>query len=175
MRILFFDTETTGLPRRGDYALDDPTQPHIVSIAAILEQNRQELASINLIARHKGWTSHPGALEVHKIDDTYANQVGIDEMALVYAFMQLREAADLIVAHNVNFDKYIIDIACMRYGIDNPFGSDWYCTMSEAKNRGHKGKLSTAYEEVLGRPMLEQHTAMGDTIACKELYYVFEE
>ncbi|HEY8351659.1 MAG TPA: hypothetical protein VIK87_03855, partial [Sphingomonadales bacterium] len=56
MRILFYDTETTGLPLFSEPS-SDPRQPHIVQAAAVLVDagTRKAISSINLISRPDGW------------------------------------------------------------------------------------------------------------------------
>ncbi|MFX6225932.1 hypothetical protein ABTF68_20865, partial [Acinetobacter baumannii] len=53
---LIFDTETTGIP---EYKLpsEDPSQPHIIQIAADLVDldTRRSLASLNTLIKPAGW------------------------------------------------------------------------------------------------------------------------
>ena len=54
-RILFYDTETTGLP---DWKVpsDDPCQPHLVQLAAVLcnADTREIISTIDVVIR-AGW------------------------------------------------------------------------------------------------------------------------
>ncbi|MGT2505722.1 hypothetical protein [Cupriavidus basilensis] len=55
--ILFYDTETSGLPQ-WSLPSEDPSQPHITQIAAELhdEDTGTTLAFMDLLIRPDGWT-----------------------------------------------------------------------------------------------------------------------
>lgn len=132
--ILFFDTETTGLP---DYRLpaSSERQPHLVQLAAILtEDDGTERASLNVIVEPDGFTIPAGAAAVHGITDEIAARCGIPLAAAVYPFICMRSRASVLVAHNIKFDAAIMDTAISRIPQRNWHagpGND-FCTMEHA-------------------------------------------
>jgi hypothetical protein len=54
MNILYFDTETTGLPRQSD-PLDHPEQPHITQLGFILEVNGHDAMVVDTLIKPQNW------------------------------------------------------------------------------------------------------------------------
>lgn len=108
MRMLVYDTETSGLPLF-DQPSDDPRQPHIVQLAALLvdTETRKTVASINLIAEPDGWEIPDEVARIHGITTEYAKRVGLSEAFLVYCLWFLWERSDFRVAHNESFDSFL--------------------------------------------------------------------
>lgn len=180
-KILFFDTETTGIP---DWKIpsDDPTQPHIVQLAALLcdSESQEVLESMDVIVAPNGWVIPDETIELHGITNERAAEEGIDEKDALYMFLSLYEQCDLRVAHNTTFDNRIIRIALKRYLPDVISDEEWkdkdryYCTLMNARkimggNSGHK--LEEVYKHFIGERLVGAHSAMNDTRACREIYF----
>ena len=109
--ILFYDTETTGLP---DFKApsEAPHQPHIVQLAALLvdPDSRQTIASMDVIVRPAGWTIPGEVAAVHGITTERAEAVGVQEKLAVDKTPNLGEAyrhftgRDLENAHSAMAD-----------------------------------------------------------------------
>lgn len=179
--VLFFDTETTGLP---DWKApsDSDHQPHLVQIGAILADadTRQEIATLDLIIKPDGWTIPDEVAEIHGITTEKAMAVGIPEHQALSTFMALHDQCTLRVAHNTTFDNRIIRIAMKRFCPDAMPDDEWkdraryYCTLMNSRKLfggkdGHT--LSEIYERVTGRALENAHSAMADTRACMEVYW----
>lgn len=185
--ILFFDTETTGLP---DWKVpsDSEHQPHLVQLAAILADadTRREIATLDLIIRPDGWEIPDEVAEIHGITQEHAEAVGVNEELAVTLFHELW-SGHRRVAHNRAFDQRIIRIAMKRYGFGEKPMEEWADketfddTMLIAKPimelppKGRYGwkqpKLSEAYEHFIGKPLENAHSAMADTRACMQIYW----
>ncbi|MBR9770005.1 MAG: 3'-5' exonuclease [Gammaproteobacteria bacterium] len=185
--ILFFDTETTGLP---DWKVpsDSEHQPHLVQLAAILADadTRREIATLDLIIRPDGWEIPDEVADIHGITTEHAQAVGVNEELAVMLFHELW-AGHRRVAHNRTFDQRIIRIAMKRYGFGEMPMEEWADkdafddTMLIAKPimelppKGKYGwkspKLSEAYEHFIGKPLEDAHSAMADARACMEVYW----
>lgn len=113
--IIFYDTETTGLPLFKEPS-EHPGQPHIVQLAAELceEETGKTLGAMNLIIRPEGWVMSPEALETHGISEEYAASVGVPARAAMDTFLELWTNADVRCAHNETFDARLLRIAIMR-------------------------------------------------------------
>ena len=175
MRILFFDTETTDLP---DYnSPPGPHQPHVVQLAAVLVDGSAEQSLATLI-RPDGWTIHKGAYQVHGISMDRARAEGVPLADAIAAFQELLCRADLAVAHNVRFDRLLIDSEYLRLGRR----ADWprtFCTMVASTDvvriPGLRGRykwptLEEAHRHFLGRPHTCAHEALADVRACRSIF-----
>lgn len=187
MNILVLDTETTGLARFNS-PLSDPAQPNLVQLSAL--QVRAEplrvLQSLSLIVLPDMWTVPAEAEAVHGISTEMAQFFGQPEKEVLTAFLKLWEKSDLLVAHNVKFDKHIIACSMARaYPDTTELLHEWInfpslCTMEECKPvvqaRNVKGalkwpKLSEAYRFFFNEDFDNQHSANADAVACMQIYF----
>lgn len=102
--ILYFDTETTGLPPRGaDYHKDYKEYPYIVQIAWSIGDKTK-----SYIIRPNGWIIPPEVVEVHGITTERALSEGIDMQTALSEFFHDAYNAKYVCAHNIYFDTSII-------------------------------------------------------------------
>lgn len=185
MIALFFDTETTGF-RTPEFT------PEIVQIGAILQDTEKKipLAELNLLVKNK----HPipeQATEIHGITDTLTGCFGIDNDVADNMFALLAAKADVLVAHNIEFDVDIIDgawpvsrgivkdkkhLCTMRSLIEvmklPRNGNDFHNSLSD---RYKAPKLIEAYRHFFGRDFEGEHDAMADVRACRDIYFAMME
>jgi DNA polymerase III subunit epsilon len=175
MAILFFDTETTGLPDHG--SPPGRGQPHIVQLAAVLVDGRAERTVATLI-RPEGWTIHPDARRVHGISVERARAEGIPIAQAIASFDELLAEADLAVAHNVRFDRLLLDSEYARLARP-PRWPRTFCTMLACTDilclHGYRGAykwptLDEAYRHFCSRPVAGAHDALADVRACMAIY-----
>jgi len=186
--ILFFDTETNGLPDFNKRA-SDPSQPHIVQLAAILTSDEGEtLESHNVIVKPDGWEITKELSDIHGITNDKAKAIGLDEKLVTGLLLEMITKANLIVAHNVTFDKFMARIAMRRFGLLSDEQDTWwkelktFCTMKSSTEickipsptrRGNKWpKLAEAYEHFFKQPLESAHDALADVTACKSIYFM---
>jgi len=106
MRILVFDTETTGLPK---YRLPAKQQegnwPHIVSISWMLLNDNELLSTRSFIIKPR-WVIPAESTAIHGISTEFAEKHGVD---LEYAMNEfISERYDVLVAHNLHFDENVL-------------------------------------------------------------------
>lgn len=177
--ILFYDTETTGLPQ-WSLSSDDPSQPHLVQLGAILADadTRKEVASIDLIIHPDGWVIGDEVSAIHGITQDMALRVGVSERLALNTFIQLWGSTDTTrVAHNKTFDQRMLRIALKRY--ESPHMDAWadkdshLCTMRMYQQLfgGKNVKLIDAYHDATGKELVNAHSAMADARACMEIYW----
>lgn len=181
-RILFYDTETTGMPL-WDKPSSDKGQPHILQVAAQLvdSDTRKTLAAIDLTVRPDAWAIDPETIAIHGITEEHAKAVGVPETTAVLVLHNLWERANLRVGHVEAFDARIMRIALLRHGWGMSLADSWKagpaeCTSALAKpyvrpNGKHGPKLSEAYRFFLGTDFQNAHTARADTEACAAVYW----
>lgn len=109
MKLLIFDTETTGLPKHRQPAEKGPNNwPHLVSISWILLESTSntELKACSYIIKPQGWVIPEESTRIHGITNDIANECGVNLSEVMLRF--LSEQCDAWVAHNLEFDIGVI-------------------------------------------------------------------
>lgn len=186
MTVLFFDTETTGfLDDR--LPVDHEAQPYIVQLAAQLcDDEGAALAGFCLIVDPKVAIPERAAA-VHGITNARATQFGVSAEFALQAFTHLYQRADLVCAHNIKFDKGVIEVAIARhYGKTMPLCKPLFCTMEAASpivnlpptermraagfDKPKPPKLEECVQHFFNEKLDGAHDAMVDLIACRRVY-----
>jgi len=183
-KILFWDTETTGLPQWQEPS-DSESQPHLVQLAAILvDGSREEIQTLDVIIKPDGWEIPKETIDIHGITTERAMDEGIPEAEALDQFIELYRQCGLRVAHNTTFDNRMIRIALKRYRQDLISDEEWkdktryFCTLMSARKimggkNGHT--LGECYTYFCGKPLEGAHNAMVDTRACMEIYWAMQD
>ncbi len=188
MKILFLDFETSGLADFNKRARD-PSQPHIAEASAIMtDETGKELDRFYAISKEDGWESSDETRKIHGITHEQSMTDGIDETEIVKTIWAMIKAADLIVAFNSQFDKFIMRIAARRFNIFTDADDAWWkalnvfctmrpmtsiCQLPRAKGGGFKfPKLEEAINHVTkGGSEFKGHGAVGDNEASRQIYF----
>lgn len=146
MKVLGYDTETTGLPDWKQPS-EAPHQPHLVELAAILFDTDTLAVHDHFTAliRPNGWTwdANDEAFQTHGITFERAMDEGIDEADALAQFHALHNSAELRVGHNESFDARLLRIAIKRYGYG--LAGDATLTQDERDNIADLFKARPAY------------------------------
>jgi len=185
-RILFYDTETTGLPVWKS-SPENPAQPHIVQLAGLLLTADKSVAGeLNVIVKPQGYQIPKQASDIHGITQERAMDEGIPLWKAMWLFERLLTAASLRVAHNVAFDDLILCAAYYRLQMSrSPLDlQSSFCTMEATtpilKLPGNYGrykwpKLIEANRHFFGEDFDDAHDAMADLKACAGVYFAIQE
>uniref|UniRef100_A0A6C0JVI3 Exonuclease domain-containing protein n=1 Tax=viral metagenome TaxID=1070528 RepID=A0A6C0JVI3_9ZZZZ len=171
MRLLVFDTETTGLPKFRSPAIEGANNwPHIVSISWIVLETdtNTEITRKNFLVKPRNWIIPPESTAVHGITHAHAMEHGLDLEYVLHTF--LNEPCDAWVAHNLEFDMNVVIhgyIWDLRH-VHTPIPARKYCTMKLGRivcGVDKYPKLTELYAYTFGCPppnpsML--HTSMYD-------------
>lgn len=113
--IIFYDTETTGLPLFKEPS-EHPDQPHVTQLAAELcvEETGEVLGSMNMLIKPEGWVIPEELQALTGITMDKAERFGVPAKVALDAFLELWCNADTRGAHNEPFDARILRIAIMR-------------------------------------------------------------
>ena len=185
--ILFIDFETTNLADFNKRARD-PSQPHIVSLAAeICDDKGETIEDYSAIVKPDGWTIPKEASDVHGITDEIAAEKGIPEIEVAKKLFEMVCATQLLVAFNLQFDKFIGRIALRRYDIFDDSKDAWWkalptfcpmramtdicCIPAKTPGKFKFPKLSEAYEFAFKKKLEGAHGAVADKNAAKELFF----
>jgi len=177
MKRLYFDFETDGVIPKKYNSIDEC--PHAVQLAAILvDDEKGEVASMNVIITQEGREIPKGASDIHGILTEDAENFGVPVKPALAIFSNLCRAADQIVAHNIGFDSKLYEIEIERLGQFNILKEkETFCTMlaavefckipSNNKWSEYKWpKLIELHEILFEEGFDGAHSALEDVKAC---------
>ena len=181
IRILFFDTETNGLPKNFNASLADTNNwPRLVQIAWLLyDANGHLILEENNIIKPVGFKIKKSASEIHKITNKIAEDEGVLITTVLEKFKEIIESSDLIVAHNISFDESIMGAEYIRYGHKNILHAKRkFCTMKSSVEfcaiPGFKGykwpKLIELYRKLFSKDF-NPHNAFDDVKATADCFW----
>jgi len=196
MKVLIFDTETTGLPLWSKPS-DHPDQPHIVQFVGVRfdSETDEELEYFEMIAKPDGWVIPDGSFKIHGITTDRALEEGVPERHAVDAFLSMEHAANLVAGFNVPFDLRIMRIAMFRAGISKEACDEHALTMrpkvydvmpkctplchlpptdrmmAAGRKTFKPPTLSEAVSIILGEKMDGAHDARADVEATRRLWH----
>lgn len=108
--VLFFDTETTGIPdRSAKWDVDFNDYPRIVQIAWMIGEHAE-----SHIIRPEGWEIPEETVAVHGITTEYALEHGEPFILVIARFIEFATNAGLLCGHNIHFDTGIIKANILR-------------------------------------------------------------
>ena len=187
MKYLFFDTETTGLPKNREDAIKGPGNwPHIVSLSWQVYENNKHIKSESYIIKPMEWRIHEDSIKIHGITNEKALLEGHDLLNIINKFMN--EKADYLIAHNVDFDYNVIMNAILwDLRLAFPTFGKLFCTMKNSREimkipyanglRGYKPpKLIELYEFVLKKKpdVNKLHSSSYDTQLLVDIVMNYE-
>lgn len=137
MTIVFFDTETTGLPR--DYnapssKLDN--WPRLVQLAWIVsDYDGNVISSEDHIIIPDGFEIPSISAAIHGITTSIAKSKGEKLINVIDNFLGVLQNATAIAGHNISFDQHIVEAEILRCGRSNILKNiPSYCTMKLSAN-----------------------------------------
>jgi DNA polymerase-3 subunit epsilon len=188
--IVFFDTETTGLP---NWKNPEVNTPRMVQLGLIVTDSYGRIMrTLGVIFKSEGYSISKELSDIHGITD---------EIALVYGMGRTNEFfwmlsdifhnAEVIVAHNYSFDKIILNGEFALAGIGKLDDSKAFCTkehsmevcklsFSSSSSYGNKflnkqrykwPKLSEAYKFLFNEDLKGAHDALTDVRATMRIYF----
>ena len=195
MKVLVFDTETTGLPSKPkgfdkyySYTkLDSYKNSRIVSICWNTYENNSLVNSQYHIIKPSNFEidNKSYACKINGITQEVALKDGINILELFEKLHSDLYNCDIIVAHNLLFDKHILLSELHRNKRNDLIqifeSKEMYCTMNHSKNilklptkygNHYKSpKLIELYEYLFNKEFDHQHNAKADADACAQCYF----
>ena len=179
---LFFDTETTGLPKNWKAPVTDVDNwPRLVQLAyCFSDRDGNKLSGGDFIIKPAGFTIPAEAAKIHGITTERAEKEGIDLRGLLRDFQELIGLAEYIVAHNMSFDEKIIGAEFLRNGMPDALAAKKkICTMHSATEfcaipgpRGYKWpKLTELHGKLFQTGFEEAHNAAADVAAMVKCFW----
>ncbi len=190
MKFLTFDTETTGLPRDRRGRIDDSSNwPYIVQLSWILYDNETNrlLKSNDIIGIDDSVEISKESIAVHGITRKRCRDEGIPIRRAIIKFQKAMADANVVIAHNLEFDKKLMMAECARNKLRHEFynSKGYYCTMKNSINlckieatnatTGEKyfryPRLSYLHEFLFQTIPAGTHDALVDILICFRCYY----
>lgn len=200
MKILVIDCETNSLPLDwGKPASDVDNWPRIIQYAwELFDETGKTIKQASYLIAPNGWTipdkeyfvakghSEPEAVKACKFWTDHGYETGINaligepiEKVLTEWVLDYNQA-DLLLAHNLNFDKSVVSAELIRAKIKVKGNIPGFCTKEEGEDicklpSQYPGKFKWPRLEELYRHLFKKdfegaHDAGADIQACKECY-----
>ena len=182
---IFVDTETTGLPKRRNAPYTEVSNwPRLVQIAwVIVDDVGREVAAVERIVKPDGFTIPTEAASIHGITTEMARNSGIRLVEALVEFAAALEQSKTVVAHNVDYDRPVIEAEFIRSGMKCFLGKkELICTKDSStdycKLPGRYGykwpTLDELHRKLFDVPMGAAHNALVDVRACMKCFFELE-
>lgn len=189
---LFFDTETTGLPKDASLSHTDVDNwPRLVQIAWVLcDEDKRIIEERAYIVKPDGYIIPERATAVHGISTDKALAEGLPIKEVLITFMRVLLQADYVVGHNIRFDRKIVVAELYR----NLFGSHLdeklyairyrdtmhiareYVKIPSNNKSGYKfPKLQEMYVGLFDKEFVHAHNAIEDIHATVQCFWKLNE
>jgi DNA polymerase III epsilon subunit-like protein len=179
---LFFDTETTGLPRSWKASVTDLNNwPRLVQLAYLyFDENGNKISGGDFIVKPEGFIIPAGVSKIHGITHEKAVNEGVLLSDVLQNFQSLINEADVLVAHNMSFDEKIVGAEFLRAGMTNSIPPKRkICTMKSTTSfcaidgpYGYKWpKLSELHYKLFKTGFEEAHNAAVDINATAKCFW----
>ncbi|MBL7988896.1 MAG: 3'-5' exonuclease [Chlorobi bacterium] len=185
MNIIFFDTETTGLPKNYKApATDVENWPRIVELSwTVCTEDGRIVKQESFVIRPEGFEIPEAASAIHGISQEYAMTEGVSIKTALEAFTDDYDGCELVVAHNLNYDLNVISCEHVRsFGFEITEKAA-VCTMKAStefcaipSKRGFKyPSLQELHTTLFGYKFDNEHSATADTEAAQRCYFALRK
>ena len=191
MKIIVFDTETTGLPKKGNKSVPDPdTWPYICQISwLVFDDVTEKFYTRDYIIKLPAGVIIPKVCsDIHGITNEIMQKDGVDIKGVLQEFTSDWMKCQMLVAHNLVFDSKVMQTEYMRNQPINWLGRHRkieYCTMNYGKkftnlvrqSKFHRGtyqkppKLIELHEELFETTPGNLHNSLIDVFVCFRSFY----
>lgn len=188
MKVLIFDTETTGLPKKPKPNVSNTNKwPHIIQLSYILfDTVTNDIIEIfdEIIKLGADVEISEGSVKIHGITRSKSNRSGICIKKALDHFKEALAQAECIVGHNLLFDKEMIMVESNRVNQKQYFSKKKeFCTMKNGKTickierQGNNGdvyfkypSLSELHVKLFKHTPKGTHDSMADVLICLRCY-----
>lgn len=193
MKVLVFDTETTGLPPKNVSTRETFRFPYVVQLSwMVLDTGTNKIVSFyDYIIQLPQYIDIPQeSANIHGINTDIMREKGENILPILQKFKRDVLASHIIVAHNIEFDKKIIEVEFYRHGLGSwsNLRKREFCTMKSGnsicnlkmksfysnKMISKYPRLSELHHKLFGQSPKNIHNALIDILMCLRCYYKLE-
>ncbi len=190
MKIIVFDCETTGLPKKKGVPVFIPDNwGRVVQLAyQVYNEQGDLLHEAERIVYPEGYTIPDEVAEIHRVTTERAIKEGIPIEEVLSGFAEYLKEPSILVAHNIMFDIQTVGAEFVRAGYpiiplynhirrDTMTATTNLCRLPKKGNyRGYKSpKLSELYEFLFEKELKDAHDALIDVQACADCYFELDD
>jgi DNA polymerase III subunit epsilon len=178
MKFLFFDTETTGLPKNYKAPYTDTNNwPRIVQLSWIVSEDSQILKESDNIIK-VDFPIPKSSSDIHGITNEVSTSKGEVIDIILDKWLDDIKDVDMIVCHNLSFDLTVLQAELLRANKNPEFEKKMFCTMKSSVNYcklpglyGFKWpKLEELYGLCFDERLENAHNAMIDVQATFRVF-----
>jgi DNA polymerase III subunit epsilon len=181
--VLFYDTETTGLPTKRSARPDEvDCWPRMAQLAWAVGDGTSEPETHNYIVKPDGWVMPDHVAKIHGITQARALDEGIHIVDILEQFRDDLASVDTVAAHNQDFDYGVAGAEFLRYNFFNHLDdkprvctmrcSTGLCKIPQKNGRGYKWpKLMELHTLLFGVGFENAHGASVDVAAGVRCYW----
>ena len=192
MRVLVFDTETTGLPKKRYAKISDSENwPHIIQLSYVVFDSETDTLTVegdHIIKLSDDIEIPESSVKIHGITREISKTQGISITRAIGYFMVAYANSDVVVAHNTQFDKDMINAECYRNKIKLGFQIKPVMSFMDTMKMGkdicnirmqHKltgeiyvkpPKLTELYQKLFDVDAKNLHNSFIDVLVCLRCY-----
>lgn len=186
-KYVFFDTECNGLPFSNKLGVDDTSNwPRMIQLAwLVTDEQGNILKSQSHIICPQGFIITDEVEDLTGITTSRAKSEGNNLRTVLNEFMDDLVDAELVIGHNIDFDKHVLgcELYRERLDYDTLLNKKSVCTMQRSTNfcaipnpnsyyGGYKWpKLEELYQKLFDTTLSNAHDALSDVEATKKCFY----
>ena len=188
MRVLILDTETTGLPEGKNISLYNTQKwPYVIQLSYIIfdtEENEVVHTFDSVIKLDDSVEISEKSISMHGVTRERSQTEGAIMKGALEELNDNLKTIDLIVGHNISFDKQIMIVENIRNNVFSLFPKKrLFCTMKEYKENCDIKKerpdgtryakyptLCELYEKLFGTKPDNLHNSYVDVLVCARCY-----
>ena len=183
---IIFDVETTGLPIKRNAPINDLNNwPRIVQLAfGIYKSNGECIEEYDYVIKPDNFTIPENSTKIHKITNEFAKDNGYEIKYVLNIFLEKLKNIDYLVAHNLKFDKKILETELYRNNFDfnlQKYNLKDICTMETSTNfcklepfryNTYKWpRLEELHKKLFDEKVDGFHNALIDIQVCKKCLF----
>jgi len=172
-RTLIFDTETTSLVSNS--LLREDLQPRIIEFyGQIVDETGKQIEELEFICD----PGVPITEEITRITGISAQDVKGKKRFADHAdsVIRLLQSADSVVAHNLSYDWFVVNVEMKRLGLKPEWPLIRICTVEETEwIKGYRLNLGALHEELFGERFSGAHRARTDVEALTRCFIALRE
>ena len=187
-KILFIDSETSGLPNDNWPNYDENYWPRLVQLAyAIYDEDGTKKESRGFLIKPYGFEISASATKIHGITNEFALNNGLELSQVLREFSEKPEDSKILAGHNINFDLNVVQFEYIRRKEQLNLPKKVICTMRHPRiinycqlpsrsGYGYKWPRLCELHKILFDCDFEgAHDALSDVLATAKCYFKLKE